>query len=281
LIFSGRGVTLAVVADLDAVLSELRAEGDDLDGLIADLPAARWRLPTPALGWTVAHQIAHLAWTDSAALLSATDPPGFIALANKATAGLVDEAAAEGAQAPPPVLLDRWRTGRTGLEEALRSTTAGCTLDWFGPPMSVMSMATARLMETWAHGQDVADALGVSRTPTTRLRNIAHLGVRTRDFAYALHGQVPPAAEFRIELRGPDNKPWTWGPDDAAQRVTGPALDFCLLVTQRRHRDDLAIETTGDDAAHWLTIAQAFAGPPGPGRTTRTGEKATMTEKPR
>jgi hypothetical protein len=48
--------------------------------------------------------------------------------------------------------------------------------------------------------------------------------------------------------------------------VTGPALDFCLLVTQRRHRDDLALETTGDDAAHWLTIAQAFAGPPGAGR---------------
>jgi uncharacterized protein (TIGR03084 family) len=257
------------VADLDAVLSDLRAEGDDLDGLVAGLPPGRWRLATPAQGWTVAHQIAHLAWTDSAALLSASDPPGFSGLVNRATLGIVDRAAAEGAEAPPPVLLDRWRTGRAGLGDALRGMPAGRKLDWFGPPMSVTSMATARLMETWAHGQDVADALGVSRTSTARLRNVAHLGVRTRDFAYAVHGQVPPAAQFRVELTGPDNQSWTWGPEDAAQRVTGPALDFCLLVTQRRHRDDLAIETTGDDAAHWLSIAQAFAGPPGPGRKPR------------
>jgi uncharacterized protein (TIGR03084 family) len=270
--FFWAGCQAGGVADLDAVLSDLRAEGDDLDGLVDDLPAAEWRLPTPAEGWTVAHQIAHLAWTDSAAQLSATDPPGFAGLVSGALqdpAGFVDRVAAEGAQAPPAVLLDRWRTGRAGLQDALRRTPAGRKLDWFGPPMSVTSMATARLMETWAHGQDVADALGVTRTPTARLKNVAHLGVRTRDFAYAVRGQVPPAAQFRVELTGPDNEPWTWGPEDAAQRVTGPVLDFCLLVTQRRHRDDLAIETTGDDAAHWLRIAQVFAGPPGPGRKPR------------
>jgi uncharacterized protein (TIGR03084 family) len=60
---------------------------------------------------------------------------------------------------------------------------------------------------------------------------------------------------------------WTWGPDDALQRVTGPAVDFCLLVTQRRHRDDLALVAEGVDADAWLDIAQAFAGPPGEGRT--------------
>jgi uncharacterized protein (TIGR03084 family) len=127
-------------------------------------------------------------------------------------------------------------------------------------------MATARIMETWAHGQDVADALGVRRTPTARLRHVAHIGVRTRDFAYMIRGLPVPSEQFRVELLGPAGELWTWGPDDAAQRVTGPALEFCLLVTQRVHREDTALVAVGEDANMWLTIAQAFAGPPGRGR---------------
>ena len=132
--------------------------------------------------------------------------------------------------------------------------------------MSAAAMATARLMETWAHGQDVADALGARRVPTARLRHVAHIGVRARDYAYRAHGRTPPDVPLHVALTGPDGQAWAWGPADAADRVTGPALDFCLLVTQRRHRADLALTATGPDADAWLDIAQAFAGPPGPGR---------------
>ena len=125
-------------------------------------------------------------------------------------------------------------------------------------------MATARLMETWAHGLDVADALGVKPAATGRLKSIAHIGVRTRDFAYAVHGLTPPAEPFLVELRAPDGSTWTWGPADAAQSVTGSAEDFCMLVTQRRPRAELDVVSRGADAEKWLTIAQAFAGPPGP-----------------
>ena len=127
-------------------------------------------------------------------------------------------------------------------------------------------MATARLMETWAHTTDVADALRVRREPTARLRHVAHLGVRTRNFAYGVRNLTPPAEEFRVGLTAPDGAVWTWGPQDAAQRVTGSALDFCLLVTQRIHRDDTDLVAVGEDAARWLDIAQAFAGLPGEGR---------------
>jgi uncharacterized protein (TIGR03084 family) len=130
-------------------------------------------------------------------------------------------------------------------------------------------------METWAHGQDVADALGVERAATDRLRHVAHIGVRTRDFAYAVHGQAPPGEPLRIELVAPSGELWAWGPQDAAQQVTGPALDFCLLVTQRRHRDDLAVTAVGPDADAWLDIAQAFAGPPGEGRRPGAETRAT------
>ena len=58
-------------------------------------------------------------------------------------------------------------------------------------------MATARLMETFAHGRDVADALGAhARAATARLRHVCHLGVRTRGFAYLINGaaQAPDVA---------------------------------------------------------------------------------------
>jgi uncharacterized protein (TIGR03084 family) len=152
------------------------------------------------------------------------------------------------------------------LHDELLAVSDGRKLPWFGPPMSAASMATARLMETWAHGFDVADTLGVKRPATARLRSIAHIGVRTRDFAFAINGLAVPADPFRVELRGPDGSAWTWGPEDAAQRVTGSAEDFCTLVTQRRPRAALDVTADGEDAHRWLTIAQAFAGPPGPGR---------------
>jgi uncharacterized protein (TIGR03084 family) len=124
-------------------------------------------------------------------------------------------------------------------------------------------------METWAHGQDVADALGAEREPTARLRHVAHIGVGARAFSYAAHGRALPDAPVRVELTAPDGATWTWGPPDAADRVTGPALDFALAITRRRHRDDLALRAEGPHAREWLEIGQAFAGPPGPGRAPR------------
>jgi uncharacterized protein (TIGR03084 family) len=257
------------MTDLSALLADLTAEGDELDGLVAGPAADHWSLATPAQGWTVAHQISHLAWTDQQAIIAATDAEAFGELLAQVLADpqrLVDEGAAEGAGEDPGRLLERWRAGRRSVIEALTAVPAGTKLPWFGPPMSAASMATARIMETWAHGQDVVDALGVRREPTHRLRHVAHIGVRTRDFAFHTHGLTPPTAEFRVALSAPVGEDWTWGPADAAQSVTGPAVDFCLLVTQRRHRADLDLAGTGADADRWLDIAQAFAGPPGAGR---------------
>jgi uncharacterized protein (TIGR03084 family) len=251
------------------VVADLRAESDDLDATVADLPAAVWAEATPAPGWTIAHQIAHLLWTDRVALTAVTDEAGFaaaLAEAAKDPKGFVDAGAEELAVLPPERLLADWRQTRARLHDELLVVADGRKLPWFGPPMSAASMATARLMETWAHGLDVADTLGVKRHATARLRSIAHIGVRTRDFAFALHRLTPPAVPFRVELGAPDGSTWTWGPDDAAQRVTGSAEDFCMLVTQRRPRAALDVHVVGDDAEKWLQIAQAFAGPPGPGR---------------
>lgn len=252
------------------IVADLRAESDDLDALVADLPADRWAADTPAAGWTIAHQIAHLLWTDRVALIAVTDEATFtsevVSAAAQNPTGFVDAAAEELAATTPAELLGDWRATRAALHDALLTVDEGRKLPWFGPPMSAASMATARLMETWAHGLDVADALGVTRTPTARLRSIAHIGVRTRDFAYTVHGLTPPADVFHVKLRAPDGDEWTWGPEGAAQRIEGSAEHFCMLVTQRRPRAALDVIAVGPDAEKWLTIAQAFAGPPGTGR---------------
>ncbi|WP_033292712.1 TIGR03084 family metal-binding protein [Amycolatopsis jejuensis] len=257
------------MADLAGILRDLAAESKVADDLVAGLPADAWARPTPAEGWTVAHQIAHLEWTDAKALIAASRPgdwPAEVENLLKIGENYVDVGAAEGASLPPASLLSRWRAGRTALADALAVVPDGQKLPWYGPPMSAASMATARIMETWAHGQDLADALGVTREPTGRLWHIARFGTRTRDFAYKLHSLAPPAEEFRVELAAPDGSTWAFGPEDAEQRLTGGALGFCQVVTQRRHPDDTDLVATGADVEEWLGIAQAFAGPPGSGR---------------
>jgi len=262
------------------LLVDLTAEHAALDAVAADLEADRWDTPTPSPGWSVRDQIGHLHHFDGTALLSATDPAAFVAERDTMMATLLDPAAAPDALdrhtlafargATPEELLAAWRQDRGALVEALATLDPKHRLEWYGPPMSAMSFATARLMETWAHGQDLVDAVGADRPPTDRLRHIAHLGVRTREFTYVLRGREAPAAPVRVELVAPSGAVWEWGPDDAADRVTGPALDFCLVVTQRRHPADTGLAIAGPVAEDWMAIAQAFAGLPTEGPPPRS-----------
>ena len=250
----------------DEVLSDLAAESLQLDSWVAALPAAGWETVTTPEGWTVAHQIAHLHWTDLASLAAVTDPDEFGRQMKAAAAdptGFIDEATEELALIPPTELLAVWREGRVDLDAALRAVPDGQKVPWFGPPMSATSMATARIMETWAHGHDVAEALGLRVVPTSRARHVCHIGVRARGFAYLVRGQEAPDVDVRVELTGPDGELWAWGPGDASERITGSGHDFALLATRRRHLDDVDVHATGEHAAHWLTIVQAFAGMPG------------------
>lgn len=256
------------MVELNEVLADLAAESAEVDRLVADLSPRGWAAATPAAGWTVTHQIAHLTWTDRASTLAIGDPDGFNALLIAALDnldGFVDRGADELVD-EPSVVLRRWREGRSELAGGLAGVPAGEKIPWFGTSMSPVSMATARIMETWAHGLDIADTLGVTRQPTARLRHIAHLGHRTLRHSFASHGRGAPDQPVYLDLTAPDATQWTFGPPDASNRVSGPALDFCLLVTQRRHRSDLDLSATGTVADEWLDVAQAFAGPPGPGR---------------
>lgn len=258
------------MADLHSLLEDLRAEMTDLDRIVA--AADDLQRPTPAEGWTIHDTVGHLAFFDRESVLAITDPEAFTAkVAAMDPATFMDDAVAEMRARSAPELLELWRAGRDRELAALGGADPKARLPWYGPPMNPLSFATARLMEYWAHGQDVADALGVRREPTDRLRHICHLGVRTRGFAYANRGLPAPEGEVYVEVTSPGGDTWSWGDPEAADRVTGTAEHFALLVTQRRHRDDLDLNVSGPLAEEWVSIAQAFAGPPGPGRPPLRG----------
>jgi uncharacterized protein (TIGR03084 family) len=252
-----------------ALVSDLTAEQSALDAVVAGRSDDELLTLTPAEGWDVRDQLAHLAGFDEHATVALTDPAGF----NEELTRLIEagedpvlELTERGRAMAPTDVMAWWREARIELLSAAAAADPSERVPWYGPPMSLMSFVTARLMETWAHGQDVVDALGVTRLPTRRLRHIADLGVRTRPFSYAARGLAVPDVPVLVRLEAPDGETWTWGSTDAAERITGPALDFCLVVTRRRHPDDTRLVADGRAADEWLSIAQAFAGPPTPGR---------------
>jgi len=249
------------------VLADVAAEYDDLDAIVSDAGAAAWDVRTPAPGWTVGDQVRHLAFSDASARQAVTEPDAFEAARRGDVSAAVHDALEAARSRGRDEVLAWWRAERAALLTSLRGTDPSRRIPWYGPPMGAMSFATARLMETWAHGQDIVDALAVTRAPTARLRHVAHIGVRALPWSFTVHGLAVPGEELRVELQAPDGSSWVWGPEGAANSVRGDALDFCLVVTQRRHPADVQLSVHGPVAHQWIGVAQAFAGPPGTGRS--------------
>jgi len=251
------------------ICADLAMEQEELDAVVADLDEAGWNTMTPAEGWKIKDHVRHLAYFDDRARLAATDPEAFKQYLQKSFQdldGYLKHLENTGKELSGAETLEWWRRERRALLDAIAPMDRKTRLPWYGPDMSVMSSATARLMETWAHGQDVVDALGLTRQPTDRLRNVAHLGVTTFGWSFVNRQMEVPETPVRVELTGPSGDLWTWGPDDAENSVKGPAEDFCLVVVQRRHLDDTGLIVSGEIAKQWMLLSQAFAGPPGEGR---------------
>lgn len=251
------------------ILADFTAEGDELDRVVARLDDAEWALPTPAPGWTIKHQIAHMTATFRLAALAGADPDAF----RKLAAGLSPDFDANVAAAMAPYLklspadvLSQWRAARTEAAGALAAADPATPLPWLVNPLPPAVIGQAGLMELFAHGQDIHDAVGTRPVRTDRLGHLVDFAVRTWTFGYLARELPVPDVEFRFELVAPSGTVWAFGPADAPQSISGSAEDFCLLTTRRRHRDDLDMTAVGADADGWLDIAQAYRGPAGPGR---------------
>ena len=258
------------------LIKDLAEEYASLDAFVAPLGEEAWDRETPFGSWTVRDQICHLTVIDSAARLSVTDEGGFIRHRTELfkSKDFFEDPLETGRALSPGDLLAWWRRERQLLLDALAPLDPKVRISWYGPQMSVRSLATSRLMETWAHGQDIIDALALTRPATDRLRHIVHLGVSTYGWSFKNRRMEPPASPIRVELAGPSGPLWSWGPPGAAEIIRGGAEDFCLVVTQRRHVDDTNLAVTGATARQWMLIAQAFAGPPASGpKAGRFGKK--------
>lgn len=251
--------------DYPALLADLQAVSDQLLACLETLRPDQWSADTPAPSWTIHDQVTHLAYFDDATLLSLTAPSELRSVADGLMAegmDFPDRLVAQYRTMAPAAVLRWFSDSRRKLLATLAGDDPKRRLPWFGPDMSVASSATARLMETWAHGRDVYDTLGLTPAPSSGLRSIAHLGVATFAFSHLHHGLSVPDAAVRVELTSPDGALWTWGPDGATNRIVGDAQDFVLVVTQRRHWTETGLTVTGEVATGWLDIAQAFAGAP-------------------
>jgi uncharacterized protein (TIGR03084 family) len=251
------------------VLEDLAAEHADLDELLSGIDDPTWDTLTPAEPWTIRDQVGHLAYFDEKVAISASDSVRFSAELQRMFDIGVDEYMGEhiglARAMEPGEVLDWWRRARSEALGALARCEPDERLVWYGPPMRAESSAVARLMETWAHGIDVRDALGVTPTVTDRLFRVADLGVRTFRFSYENRGLPVPDERVRVALRGVTGNLRVWN-DGCNNSVTGPVEEFCLVIAQRRNVGDTHLVAEGPIAAEWMDIAQVFAGPPGPGR---------------
>jgi uncharacterized protein (TIGR03084 family) len=252
---------------MQEICRDLAGEGQLIEDLVSGLDEDQWHRVTPFYGWTVKDEIAHIAFFDRMARLSAADANAFndllMAFAKDLT-NFFQNTMAEGRAKSIPDLLAWWKTERRSMLAALEPLDPKVRLPW-QLPMSARSLATARLMETWAHGQDIFDALRLEREPARRLRHIAHLGVATFGWSFTCHGRQVPPEPVRVELLGPAGEIWSWGPETVTAKIAGHAQDFCLVVTQRRHYQDTQLKVKGEVARQWMELAQAFAGPPAEG----------------
>jgi uncharacterized protein (TIGR03084 family) len=245
------------------MIADLASEQDSLDLVVADLDEATWQLATDSPGWTIADQISHLQFFDERAALAMSDPAAFgVDRQHLISSAPRDLSVELGRQVSAGELLDAWRQSRRALIEAALKVDPTLRVPWYGPSMAVKSFLTARLMECWAHGQDVAEAVGVQRSPSVRLKHVAHIGVGARAFSLLINQLPEDSRSIRVELTAPGGELWTWGDETSDQRVLGDALDFCLVVTQRRALSDSQLTVVGDSATTWMRIAQAFAGAP-------------------
>jgi len=254
---------------MDDLARDLELETAVLQDILDGLTDEQWSWPTPAPGWSVTDQVSHLAHSDEVAVLSATDRAGFEALLtreNESVENRTERWAREHRHLAPAELKDWFARVRTELIATFRALDPSVRVPWYGPDMSAAAALTARIMETWAHGHDIADAVGAEWAATSGLRQVAHLCVRALPNSFRARGRPEPDVPVFVMLTAPGGDVWEWGPSDAADRVTGDAVELCLVATQRRHPDDTSLVAVGPVAAEWLTIAQAFAGPPGAGR---------------
>ena len=246
---------------------DFRDESDALYRLLADLKDEDFYRPTRFKQWTIGEIITHLHIWNWAAEQVLVDEAAcmklmadFVAQRETTTLRAFEKRWSDPLQGR--ALLDAWHQQYRKSAERFQAVDPRLRTKWFGPDMSARSNITARLMETWAHGQAIYDLLGVERVDTDRIRNIAVLGINTFEWTFNTHQQPLPAVRPHVRLNAPSGAIWTWNEDSDNDLIEGSASEFCQVVTQVRNIADTRLKVVGESATRWMGIAQCFAGLP-------------------
>ena len=257
---------------------DFRDESDALAAVLDGRTEADWERPTLFKGWTPNDAVRHLHFWNRGADLALTDPDEFQALRRRfrEAAAAANHRAAEAAGVGGlggRALLDAWRGFYREMADRWQEVDPRTRVKWVGPDMSARSSITARLMETWSHGQAIFDLFGLVREEHDRIRNVVVLGVNTWGWTWAVRGREPPGPMPRLRLTAPSGAVWEFGEDDGENRIEGPAVAFAQVVAQTRNVADTGLRVTGPVAEAWMANAQCFAGgpetPPPPGARRR------------
>lgn len=251
---------------------DFRAESAALYKLLQESDASRFDEPTQFKDWSINTVLQHLHFWNQMATYQLTDEPELLATLKAmscASGGMRAYEAAHFSGISGKALLDIWWNGVDETANVFATCDPKARLKWAGPDMSARSSMTARLMETWAHGQEVYDHLGAVRVNEDRIQNIVVLGVNTYGWTYQARGLTPPGSMPHLVLTAPSGAVWTYGEASDASRIEGLAEEFCQVVTQTRHIADTRLRLHGLVAEDWMRRAQCFAGaahdPPAPG----------------
>jgi uncharacterized protein (TIGR03084 family) len=247
---------------------DFRDEADALFARLDTLDGPGWARATQFKRWTPNDIVAHLHMAAYAADLSLKGGEEFTAFGRRLaelgrnTARNLDAAHAWLGGVKDRDLLLRWRSFYREMADRFATADPKKRVRWFGPDMSVLSSISARLMETWAHGQAVYDLLGQTRIDTGRIKNIAIIGINTFGWTFANRGLEPPGLRPSVRLTAPSGALWEWPQDTSGDLIEGTATEFCQVVAQTRNVADTSLKVTGPTATAWMAIAQCFAGPP-------------------
>jgi uncharacterized protein (TIGR03084 family) len=156
----------------------------------------------------------------------------------------------------PQDVIEWWRGGRAKVVEPLSHMGADDRVPWIAGDMSARTFATFRLMETWMHGLDIYQTLGIEVEDTQRIRHVCWLGWKTLPYAFKQAGEH--YEPVRVEVIGPGYAKWVYGPEDADNLIKGSASDWARLVVHRAKPSDIRLKVTGEQAETAIKVARAF-----------------------
>lgn len=245
------------------IVNDLIAEQSSVDTLVADLTEEQWLIPLPDVEmWNIKDAIIHIAFFDYAATkLMKGGAEDLISFSQTESGEDKYVRATKYRHLTGAEVLSWWREERTRMACTFYEKHPKDRIPWApGLPMSAKSLASARLMELWAHSVDISDALGIDPVVKDRITSTLFLSWQARANSYTINDLIMPDTPMYLELTLPSGEIWAKGDPAAENYIKGSAREWALVAIRRRNWMDSDLEVVGEEARRYASIVQTYAG---------------------